>query len=144
VSHIVTVRTEVRDPTAIAAACRRLGLPEPTHGTAELFSGQATGLLVKLPDWLYPLVCDSANGQVHYDNFNGAPRVKPGSRPKGSQALSAARPAGLLKRRSAGALPSGSLSSSTRITRLVRSPSSPPDRPRRTLPFPMNKSRSTS
>jgi hypothetical protein len=72
VSHIVTVRTEVRDPTAIAAACRRLGLPEPTHGTAELFSAEATGLLVKLPDWLYPLVCDTASGQVHYDNYNGA------------------------------------------------------------------------
>jgi hypothetical protein len=26
---------------AIAAACRRLGLPEPVHGTVELFSGQA-------------------------------------------------------------------------------------------------------
>ncbi|HSU67553.1 MAG TPA: hypothetical protein VLJ39_11820, partial [Tepidisphaeraceae bacterium] len=27
VSHIVTVKTEVRDPVAVAAACRRLGLP---------------------------------------------------------------------------------------------------------------------
>ena len=33
-SHIVTIRTEVRDPAAVAAACRRLGLPEPVHGTA--------------------------------------------------------------------------------------------------------------
>jgi hypothetical protein len=49
VSHIVTVVTEVRDPTALAAACRRLALPEPVHGTATLFSGQATGLLVRLP-----------------------------------------------------------------------------------------------
>jgi hypothetical protein len=71
-SHIVTVRTEVRDPTAIAAACRRLGLPEPVHGTADLFTAQATGLLVKLPDWLYPVVCDTSSGQVHYDNYNGA------------------------------------------------------------------------
>jgi hypothetical protein len=71
-SHIVTVRTEVRDPTAIAAACRRLGLAEPVHGTAKLFSAEATGLLVKLSEWLYPVVCDTANGQVHYDNFNGA------------------------------------------------------------------------
>ena len=36
-SHIVSVKTEVRDPVAIAAACRRLGLPEPVHGTAKLF-----------------------------------------------------------------------------------------------------------
>ena len=43
-SHIVTIATEVRDPDAVAAACRRLGLPEPVHGTAALFEGQATGL----------------------------------------------------------------------------------------------------
>ena len=36
-SHIVTIKTEVRDPAAVAAACRRLGLPEPVHGTATLF-----------------------------------------------------------------------------------------------------------
>jgi hypothetical protein len=72
VSHTVTVRTEVRDPTAIAAACHRLNLPEPIHGTATLFSAEASGLLVKLPEWLYPVVCDTATGQVHYDNFNGA------------------------------------------------------------------------
>jgi len=70
-SHIVTIRTEVRDPAAVAAACRRLGLPEPAHGTAKLFSGEAAGLLVKLPDWLYPAVVDTATGQVRYDNYNG-------------------------------------------------------------------------
>ena len=71
-SHIVQIRTEVRDPTAVAAACRRLGLPEPVHGTAQLFSGEATGLLVKLPDWLYPVVCDMASGTLVYDNYNGS------------------------------------------------------------------------
>jgi hypothetical protein len=72
VSHIVSVCTELRDPTAIAAACRRLGLPEPVHGTAELFSAEATGLLVKLPGWLYPIVCDTSTGKLHYDNYGGA------------------------------------------------------------------------
>lgn len=71
-SHIVQIQTEVRDPQAVAAACRRLGLPEPVHGTARLFSGEAAGLLVKLPDWLYPAVVDTATGQIHYDNYNGA------------------------------------------------------------------------
>jgi hypothetical protein len=71
VSHIVTIRTELRDPAAITAACRRLGLPEPVQGTAQLFSGEATGLLVQLPDWLYPVVCETASGQLHYDNFEG-------------------------------------------------------------------------
>ena len=69
-SHIVTIATEIRDPDAVAAACRRLGLPGPVHGTAALFEGQATGLLVKLPGWLYPVVCDTATGSVRFDNYN--------------------------------------------------------------------------
>jgi hypothetical protein len=69
-SHIVTIATEVRDPDAVAAACRRLGLAEPVQGTATLFEGQATGLLVKLPGWLYPVVCDTSTGQVRFDNYN--------------------------------------------------------------------------
>ena len=71
-SHIVTIATEVRDPDAVAAACRRLGLPEPVHGTATLFEGQATGLLVWLPGWIYAVVCDTATGTVRFDNYNQA------------------------------------------------------------------------
>ena len=71
-SHIVTIKTEVRDLAAISAACRRLQLPLPVPGTAQLFSGQATGLIVRLPDWTYPVVVDTGTGQVHYDNYNGA------------------------------------------------------------------------
>jgi hypothetical protein len=71
-SHTVQIQTEVRDPTAVAAACRRLGLPEPVHGTAQLFSGEATGLLVRLPDWLYAVACDTATGQLRYDNYGGS------------------------------------------------------------------------
>jgi hypothetical protein len=68
----VTIATEVRDPTAVAAACRRLALPEPVRGTATLFSGEATGLLVKLPDWLYPICIDTASGAVKFDNYGGS------------------------------------------------------------------------
>ena len=71
-SHIVQIETEVRDPAAVAAACRRLGLPEPVEGTAKLFEGEAAGLLVKLPGWLYPAVVDAATGEVRYDNYGGA------------------------------------------------------------------------
>ena len=71
-SHIVQIQTEVRDPTAVAAACRRLGLPEPVHGTAKLFSAEVSGLIVRLPDWAYPAVIDTTTGQVHYDIYNGA------------------------------------------------------------------------
>jgi hypothetical protein len=71
-SHIVTVKTEVRDHAAVAAACRRLALPEPVQGTAQLYSGQASGLLVHLPDWLYPVVIDTATGTMRYDNYGGS------------------------------------------------------------------------
>src|SRR5689334_8311965 len=71
-SHIVTLKTEVRDHAAVAAACRRLTLPEPAHGTAELYSGQATGLIVNLPDWAYPVVIDTDSGAIRYDNYEGA------------------------------------------------------------------------
>jgi hypothetical protein len=71
-SHIVSIKTEVRDPLAIAAACRRLKLPEPTRGTARLYSAEIAGLLVKLPDWIYPVVCDTAKGELHYDNYAGS------------------------------------------------------------------------
>jgi hypothetical protein len=70
-SHIVQIDTEVRDPQAVACACRRLGWPEPVHGTAELFSGEASGLLVTLPGWLYPVVLDTATGQTRFDHFEG-------------------------------------------------------------------------
>jgi hypothetical protein len=71
VSHIVTVKTRLHDITAIAAACQRLNLPAPVHGTAKLFSAEATGLLVLLPGWQYPAIIDTASGEVQYDNFGG-------------------------------------------------------------------------
>jgi hypothetical protein len=70
-SHIVTIKTEVRDTIAVRAACHRLSLAEPTQGKAKLFSGEAEGLIVKLPEWQYPLVCDVASGQLRYDNYAG-------------------------------------------------------------------------
>jgi hypothetical protein len=56
---------------AVAAACQRLGLGAPQQGTTSLFSGEATGLIVQLPDWAYPVVVDTLTGTVRYDNFNG-------------------------------------------------------------------------
>lgn len=70
-SHVVEIQTEVRDPAAIAAACQRLGLAAPTHGTAKLYSAEASGWIVQLPGWRYPVVCNTANGEIKYDNFQG-------------------------------------------------------------------------
>ncbi len=69
-SHIVTIETKCHDPAAVAAACQRLGLSAPVEGTARLFSGEATGLLVQLPGWHYPAVIDTLTGVIRYDNFN--------------------------------------------------------------------------
>lgn len=70
-SHIVQIETQVRDPLAIQAACRRLNWPAPEQRTAKLFTQEVTGLAVELPDWLYPVVCNTATGELQYDNFGG-------------------------------------------------------------------------
>jgi hypothetical protein len=71
VSHIVQIKTQVRDVRAVRAACERLGLSEPIEGTFKLFTDSASGLAVQLPGWRYPVVCDTASGEVKYDNFVG-------------------------------------------------------------------------
>lgn len=70
-SHIVEIKTEVRDETAISAACQRLQLEAPTRGTAKLFSDSASGVIVKLPGWRYPAVFDTQSGQARFDNYEG-------------------------------------------------------------------------
>ena len=70
-SHIVVIETKVHDAAALAAACRRLGLAEPVHGSVRLFNADATGLSVELPGWRYPIVVDTANGSIKYDNYEG-------------------------------------------------------------------------
>jgi hypothetical protein len=50
-SHIVTIQIKVHDPVAVTAACQRLNLAAPVQGTVRLFSGEATGLIVRLPGW---------------------------------------------------------------------------------------------
>ncbi len=71
-SHIVQIQTQVRDPVAVAEACRRLGLTTPVQQTVELFAASATGLAVELPDWRYPIICKLDQGRIEFDNFGGA------------------------------------------------------------------------
>jgi hypothetical protein len=68
-SHIVTIETQVRDPVAIDAACRRLGLRPAQQETVSMFSGSATGYAVRLPGWRYPVVCEVEAGRIHFDHF---------------------------------------------------------------------------
>jgi hypothetical protein len=71
-SHIVTIQTQVRDPSAVVAACQRLRLPPPIRRTVELFNESASGLAVELPGWRYPVVCELASGSLKFDNYGCA------------------------------------------------------------------------
>jgi hypothetical protein len=71
-SHIVEIKTEIRDEQAIRAACVRLQLAAPEHKTVRLFNATATGLCVQLPGWNYAVVCETQSGAVKYDNYGGA------------------------------------------------------------------------
>jgi hypothetical protein len=70
-SHIVEIKTEVRDEQAVKAACVRLQIPTPEHKTVRLFNATATGLCVQLPGWSYPVVANLQTGQLQYDNYQG-------------------------------------------------------------------------
>lgn len=70
-SHIVQIKTEVRDEAAVGSACKRLHLPTPTRGTFELYNSTESGLGIELPHWRYPVVADTNTGQLRYDNYNG-------------------------------------------------------------------------
>ena len=112
-SHIVTIQTQVKDASAVRAACQRLGLPEPVRGKTKLFSGEVEGLAVQLPEWIYPSVCDTASGTLRYDNFNGrwgdsrqldrflqayaCERAKAEARKRGHQCTEAQLPDGSIK-----------------------------------------------
>jgi len=71
-SHLVSIQTKVRDPAAVAAACKRIGIADPEVGTEALYGGSVHGLLVRLEGWTYPAVVDLATGEVTYDNYEGA------------------------------------------------------------------------
>ena len=70
-SHIVEIKTEVRDEAAVQAACSRLHLPRATWGTFQLYSTEETGLGIELPHWKYPVVADTETGQLRFDNYEG-------------------------------------------------------------------------
>jgi len=70
-SHIVLIKTEVRDFNSVKRACHRLKLDAPVQGTFQLFSSEETGCGVQLRDWRYPVVCQLETGALKYDNYNG-------------------------------------------------------------------------
>lgn len=72
VSHISTVKTQVRSERVFERACKALGL---VHGVGEVrgyASRTMNGMWVKLPNWLYP-VCFNADGTLTFDNYSENP-----------------------------------------------------------------------
>ena len=63
-SHIVEIKTEVRDEAAVQAVCSRLHLAHAKRGTFELYSSTETGLGIELPRWKYPVVANTETGQL--------------------------------------------------------------------------------
>jgi hypothetical protein len=70
-SHIVQIKTELRDEQAVRAACLRLKCEQPTFGRFSVFGVQREGLGIKLPDWHFPVVVNLGSGAVDFDNYNG-------------------------------------------------------------------------
>ena len=70
-SHIVQIKTEIRDEAAVQSACKRLHLPKATQGTFDLYNSTEVGLGIELPHWKYPVVANTETGELRYDNYNG-------------------------------------------------------------------------
>jgi hypothetical protein len=58
--------TSIHDPIALAATCRRLGLPSPVESTIQLGAEEVSGWVVHLPQVRHPVVCDIVTGLVAY------------------------------------------------------------------------------
>jgi hypothetical protein len=70
-SHIVEIKTQVRDPVSVRVACLRLGLSTPIEGEHRLFTTTVAGLGVALPGWRFPVVCELSSGHLKYDHYEG-------------------------------------------------------------------------
>ncbi len=70
-SHIVQIKTQVRDLVAVRQACARLKIAAPETGTFKVYQRQETGVGIKLSGWLYPVVVNAVSGELRYDNFGG-------------------------------------------------------------------------
>ncbi|MFH5806836.1 DUF1257 domain-containing protein [Alienimonas sp. DA493] len=71
-SHIVTVAAKATDPAALAAACQRLKLPPPQIESVTFFDRSVqTGLAVRPPGYVYPIVCDTETGDLYHDTYEG-------------------------------------------------------------------------
>lgn len=69
-SHIVKVKTTVRNNECLRLACVQVGASAPEEGTCLIYGTSYQGVYFKLPGWRYP-ICISANGTLNFDNYRG-------------------------------------------------------------------------
>lgn len=60
--RVVTIQTRLHDPLAVAAACRRLGLPSPVLREVCLAGHVIHGYLIELANGHTPVVLDTLTG----------------------------------------------------------------------------------
>jgi hypothetical protein len=58
--------TNIHDPNALDATCRRFGLPPPRYATSDHEHQRPAGWLVHVPGTLSPIVCNTLTGFVAY------------------------------------------------------------------------------
>lgn len=70
-SHIVKVKTTIKNNECLRLACTQVGASAPEEGTCTIYGTTYTGVYFKLPGWRYP-VCISNNGVLNFDNYQGS------------------------------------------------------------------------
>ena len=72
-SHTVKLQVEIKDRSALLAACERLGYRVGEEGMHAFYykNEPQQGLAIYLPGWSYPVVI-KGDGTIAYDNYNGS------------------------------------------------------------------------
>lgn len=71
-SHMVKVKTSMKNKQIQAAACRRLKLDPPVQGSYRFMDGKtAEGSVIRLKGWNHPLVIEES-GEARFDNYGGS------------------------------------------------------------------------
>jgi hypothetical protein len=66
------VLTTLRDPAALIATCRAIGLDAPVERAVRLDTNEAFGWVVSLRGLRYPIVCNTLTGLIAYHRLDNA------------------------------------------------------------------------
>lgn len=68
-SHIATIEIQIKDPEALAEACREMGATITHNAEVTIYKTSVTGTAIQLPGWVYPVVLRDT--ELIYDNYEG-------------------------------------------------------------------------